>query len=355
MLKVRITGGAKKGNRAMSEVLKLTDEQKEDIYIASGSTHVDLAVETAEAMGLTLGDDIRKTFPSGEKYFRYGESIRGKHVFAMQSLVESKEGSVNDSLFELFLMIDAARRASASEITVMMPYMAYARQDRKAKGREPISAAATINTLQTLGASRLVSVDMHSPQTQAVFDGPFDHLTAEGLIRKALKARIDDSHDEFVVVSPDGGRAKASEHYAERLGIDVLHMPKSRDRKDSSQISRPKTLEGVEGRTAIMVDDMIDTAGTLVSAAEVLQNSGARGVITASTHGVFSNPALGRLQDSEAISEVIITDTLPMYDAKEVLGDRLTVLSSAPMLAKAMAQIATNGSVSEVFHGRNYF
>jgi ribose-phosphate pyrophosphokinase len=336
------------------EFSQLSDEQKANIYVTSGSSHLDLAQQTADAMGIPLQQDIRKTFPSGERYFRFCESIRGMHVLIIQSLVGTRNGSVNDSLMELMLMIDAARRGSAKEITVVMPYMAYGRQDRKAQGREPISAATVLNMLEGAGADRLVSVDMHSAQTQAVFDGPFDHLTAEGLIRHALKERIDGDGGEFVIVSPDAGRAKVAEHYANELDLDVVNVPKSRNRGDSSIITRPDKVEGVEGRIAILIDDMIDTAGTLVSAAETLKNSGASGVIAVATHGLFSEPAIERLKAS-AITELIIVDTIPLDAAKEALGDKLTIVSSAEMLASALGAITSGDSVSKLFHGMNYF
>jgi ribose-phosphate pyrophosphokinase len=333
--------------------IELTEKQKSKVYLAAGSSHLELAQQTADEMGIPLGDDVRKVFPSGERFFRYSKSIRGLHVFAMQSLANSEQGSVNDSLMELMTMVDAAKRGSAHEITVVMPYMAYGRQDRKAKGREPITAATVINMLQGAGADRLVSVDMHSPQTQAVFDGPFDHLTAEGLIRKSLKKRIDGNHEEFVIVSPDGGRAKVAEHYAAALNLDVMNIPKTRSRLDSSIITRPDHVDGVDGRTAILIDDMIDTAGTLVSAADTLRDSGATGVIAAATHGLFSDPALERLQAS-GITELAIVDTVPLDGAREALGERLTVISSARMLAISLGAIATGKSVSEQFHGENY-
>jgi len=326
---------------------------KPKVYLATGQTHSHLAVSTATYMGITLHEDELKTFPSGERYFRFGKSVRGKHVLLVQSLASTDQGSVNDSLMELMLMVDAARRGSAQEITVVTPYMAYMRQDRKAKGREPISAATVINMLQGVGAHRLVSVDMHSAQTQAVFDGPFDHLTAEGLIRNTLMERIGKDKDAYAIVSPDGGRAKIAEHYADTLDVDVIHVPKSRSRKDSSIISRPDVVPGIEGKTAILIDDLIDTAGTLISAAETLKNSGANGVIAAATHGLFSGPALERLPDS-AITELIVTDTIPMDHATHALGKQLTVLPCAPMLAAALSAIITGKSVSRQFQGRNY-
>ncbi len=333
--------------------MKKPISQLDSIYITTGSVDRPLAERIANKMGLDLNDDDIKVFPSGERYFRYVESVRGKHVLIIQSLTASKTGSVNDALLELVLMIDAARRSSAAEITVVSPYLAYMRQDRKARGREPISAAAVINLLQTTGAHRLVSVDMHSAQTQAVFDGPFDHLTAEGIIRKALKKRISDAYDNFVVVSPDGGRAKVAEQYAQLLDLEVVHIPKKRDVRDSATIHRPNSVEGVEGKTCILIDDMIDTAGTLVSAAETLNASGARGVIAAATHGLLSGPAIKRIQNS-AITELFVTDTLPQEDHKALLGTMLTVIQTAPMTAAALEAIVAGGSVLQLFEGRNY-
>lgn len=323
------------------------------VYLASGSVHRDLAEKIAAQMGVTLQNDEIKTFPSGERYFRYGESVRGKHVLIIQTLVASESGSVNDALMELILMIDAARRASAREITVAMPYMAYMRQDRKAIGREPISAAAVINMLQQTGADRLVSVDMHSAQTQAVFDGPFDHLTAEGIIRSRLSAKIAGNTDDFIIVSPDGGRAKVSEIYAEGLGIDVAHMPKRRSKEDSSIIKHPDFIDDVRGKTCVLIDDLIDTAGTIVSAAEVLKKSGARKVIVAATHGVLSNPALERLTNP-AISELMLTDTIPLHQARTVLKDKLAIIPSAPIIASSLEAIVSRDSLLQLFEGRNY-
>jgi ribose-phosphate pyrophosphokinase len=333
--------------------LKLSQEQCESIFIATGSTHPELAEATAKSMGLSMGLVERKQFPNTEQYVRYGDSVRGDHVFIFQSLAAAGGRSVNDSLMELILMVDAAKRSSALEITVVAPYLAYSRQDRKARGREPISAATVIRMLQSAGADRLVSVDMHSPQTQATFNGPFDHLTAEPLIRSALKLRVGTNYEEFVVVSPDGGRAKAAEHYAGHLNIDVVHMPKARDRLDSSKVVRPAYMQGVEGRTCLLIDDMIDTAGTLVSAAATLKDSGARRIVVCASHALFSPPALQRLKDAP-IDEVIVTNTVPLIEAKEVLGERLSILSIAPLIGRALSEIATHGSVSKIFNDRNH-
>lgn len=323
-------------------------------FLASGSTHPELGEDTARELGGSLGQIERKMFPNSELYVRYGESVRGKHVFIIQSLAMADGRSVNDAFMELLIMIDAAKRASATEITAIIPYLAYGRQDRKARGREPISAATVIRALQSAGTDRLVSIDMHSAQTQATFNGPFDHLTAEHIIKDALQDRINADVDNFVMVSPDGGRAKVSEEYAQMLGIDVVHMTKSRDREDSSKIARPDTVVGVEGKTCLIVDDIIDTAGTVVSAAEALQRSGAKAIIICATHGLFSHPALERLSTAP-IDEIIVTDSVPLAEAKQILGDRLTVLPIAPMLAETIAEIATRGSVSRIFNDRNYY
>ena len=327
--------------------------QYSKISLASGSTHIPLAEATADLMGIKTCLVERKTFPNSETYVRYGESVRGKQVFVMQSLAADAGKSVNDSFMEMLIMVDAAKRASASEITVIAPYLAYSRQDRKARGREPISAATIIRALQSAGADRLVSVDMHSAQTQATFNGPFDHLTAEPLIKTALESIIDGHQENYVVVSPDGGRAKAAEDYAEALGVDVVHMVKGRDREDSSRIVRPDTIVGVKDKVCLIIDDIIDTAGTLVSAAETLHRSGAKGVITCATHGLFSGSALERLKNAP-IDKVIVTDSTPLQLPIKVLGDKLEVLSIASLLASAIVEIGTRGSVSKIFNDRNY-
>lgn len=333
--------------------MSFSNQTNSVVDLVTGSSHPTLARQTAEALGTTIDAVELRRFPNTELYVRYSESIRDDHVVIIQSLVAQGESSVNDAFMELLLMVDAARRASAAHITVVMPYMAYSRQDRKAKGREPISAAAIINALQGAGATRLVSIDMHSAQTQAVFDGPFDHLTAEGELRKALKNYIETNPDNHIVVSPDGGRAKTAEHYAEALGTDVVYIPKTRSRTNSGEITRPDSVPGVDGSVCILVDDMIDTAGTLVSAAKTLKNSKAKKVIAVTTHGIFSHPALERLQQPD-IDEVFATDTAPLDKAHEALGDKLHETSIAPVIADAIRAITSGGSVSDIFQGNNY-
>ncbi|QQS19879.1 ribose-phosphate pyrophosphokinase [Candidatus Saccharibacteria bacterium] len=329
----------------------------DDLYIVSGTVHPRLAEDAAAAMGLTLGPLTTKRFANSEMYVQYRESVRGKHVIIIQTFANDykRNLSVNDALMETMLLIDAAYRSSAREITVVIPYLGYSRQDRKAKGREPISAAVVTHMLQTAGAHRLVTIDMHSPQVQGTFHGPFDHLVAERLILEGLKEEMGDRDPElFAIVSPDTGRAKDSERAADLLGIRLRHLQKTRDRHDSSKLVRPKRLQGVEGRICFMTDDMIDTAGTLITAAETLKKSGATAVIASATHALLSDPAIERLQ-SNAIDKLIVTDTVPIDYAKKVLSDKLTVLPVAPMIAAALHEVATGGSVSDLFEGRNYF
>lgn len=321
------------------------------IKIISGSVYPELAERTADELGIELTSNEAKKFANTEQYVRIGSSVRGDKVFIIQSMAERNGRSVDESVVETILLIDAAKRASASEITVVLPYLAYGRQDRKARGREPISSAAIIRAFESAGADRLLSIDMHSSQMQAVFDGPFDHLTAEPELQRALKDIMAEAPDEeYVVIAPDAGGVKTAEDYALELGIPAMHIPKVRR---GDEITRDHAIEGVEGKTTIIIDDMVDTAGTLVSAAEVLQNAGTRRIIVATTHGILSDPAIERLQSS-AIDKIIITNSIENSRAKEALGDRLQIVSVHELLANAIARITNGGSVSEMFGGRNY-
>lgn len=333
---------------------ELSKKKAKKTVFVSGSTHPELAEATARSLGIDMGGVALQEFKNSELCARYTESVRGKHVIIMQTHAAAKGRSVNDSLQEQLLMADAAKRASAKSITAVSPMLAYSRQDRKSKGRETIAAAMVIQQLAMVGVSRIVSVDLHSAQMQAVFDGPFDHLTAEPIMKRALANKIGDKDkDGFMLVSPDAGRAKTTEHYSRELGIDWVTMPKTRDRTDSSIINRPLQVEEVDGKICFITDDMIDTAGTLVSAAETLERSGAKKVIALATHAVFSNPALTRLEASP-ISEIIVTDTMPTDEARAALGKRLRVLSIAPLIGQAISAIRNDESVSEIFDDYNY-
>ncbi len=328
----------------------------DDLYIVTGTVHPQLAEETVKHMGLKLGELNTKRFANSEMYVQYGQSVRGKHVIIIQTFAHDykRHLTVNDAVMETMLLIDAAYRSSAREITVVIPYLGYSRQDRKAKGREPVSAAVVTHMLAGAGAHRLVTIDMHSSQVQGTFHGPFDHLIAERLILEGLRDEIGDQDPNlFAIVSPDTGRAKESERAADQLGIRLRHLQKTRDRHDPSKLVRPKKLQGVEGRVCFMTDDMIDTAGTLITAAETLRKSGATGVIASATHALLSDPAIERLQN-DVIDKLIVTDTVPVDYAKKMLGDKLVVLPVAPMIATALHEIVTGGSVSDLFDGRNY-
>lgn len=337
--------------------MALKPAERATIQIVSGSSHPELARATAAEVAGESQDALRgmtlKTFPNTEQYVRYEESVRGERVFIVQTMAPGEGRSVDNVLVQAALMADAAVRGSASEVTLLAPLMAYARQDRKTAGRDPVSAAWAISMLAESGVGRFVTIDMHSPQMQGVTRRPFDHLTAEGLIRDTLAQEIAAQPGDYVVISPDSGRAKASEQYGAALGLDVVHLPKVRDHDDPSKIHRPQVIEAIDGRICIINDDMIDTGGTLVTAVEALQNAGATKVIAAATHGIFSGPALERLGGS-GLDKIIVTDTVPQDEHQAALGERLQVLSVAPLLAKAVIEIVRYGSISEMFQGKNY-
>jgi ribose-phosphate pyrophosphokinase len=331
----------------------LSQVQKDRLFLASGETHPDLSARIAENMGVELGKVELRTHPNTEQYVRYEDSVRGKHVVIIQPHAPANGRSVNDSLHQHLEMINAAKLASASHITALAINLAGARQDRKTKGREGVSVALNLRMLEVAGASRLVTVDLHSPQSLSAFSGQYDHLTAQPLLRKALGEQIEGDKERYVVVSPDSGRSKLSERTAQELGVDIMYLAKTRDRDNSSLVKHQSRVPNVDGRTCFMIDDMIDTAGTIQSAAETLYNSGAERIVTAATHGWFSDPAIERLQASP-IDQIIITDTLPIDIARHELGDRLTVVSVAGMVANALGEIITEGSVSRIFDGLNY-
>lgn len=323
-------------------------------YITSGSCYQKLAIDTAKIMNAPFLPVETKTFSNSERYVRFNESVRGKHIFIIQSLIATQGSSVNDYLMELILLIDAAKRSSASEITVIIPYFAYSRQDRKARGREPISSAILSQIIQQAGANRIVSVDLHSPQIQASFSGPFDHLVAESLICDALEKQMKSKNKmSYVVVSPDVGGSKTAETFANRLGIDVVVMTKKRDRNNPSKIVHSSSVPGIKDRVCIVIDDMIDTAGTLVSAINIMKKSGAKQILACTTHGIFSGEACERLKSSP-IDKLFSTDTLPQNSIKEVMGNRFKLIPIAPLLGEALRRVASGESVSYIFHDNNY-
>jgi ribose-phosphate pyrophosphokinase len=316
------------------------------LYLVSGRATRPLAEEIARELNINLGEANIDEFANGEIHCRFAESVRGTDVFIVQTHAAIDGLSVNDAIMEQLIMVDAARRASAKRITVVCPFYGYARQDRKASGREPITAKLIANMFEAAGAKRMVSVDLHSGQIQGFFDGPVDHLTAQPVLVDALE----EYGDDLVVVSPDAGRVKVAERYANALHADLAIVHKSR-RKDQKNVVEAKEVVGeVEGRICVLIDDMIDTGGTIVAAAELLVEKGALRVLAATTHGVLSGPAVERLKNS-VIEKVYVTNTLPLPPEKQF--DKLHVLSIAPIIARALDAVFEDTSVSEIFGGDN--
>ncbi|HEY5875632.1 MAG TPA: ribose-phosphate diphosphokinase [Ilumatobacteraceae bacterium] len=312
----------------------------------SGRTHPTLAAEVAEGLGIDLGDPQIVEFASGEIRPRFNESVRGSDVFVMQTHFGCDGRSVNDSIVEQLIMIDAAYRASAKRITAVCPFYGYARQDRKAEGREPITARLVADLFKAAGAKRMVSIDLHSGQIQGFFEGPVDHLTALPVIEAYIRANATDP----VIVSPDAGRIKVAERLAQHVNAGLAFVYKRRPKGMANVAQALDVIGDVEGRQCILTDDMIDTAGTIVSAAELLYERGATEVWAMATHGVLSGPAIDRLKNS-AIRRVVLTNTLPLPPEKQI--DKIEVLSIAPIIADALSAVFDDTSVSEIFGGEN--
>ena len=319
---------------------------KKRLALYAGRTHLDLAQEIARCLDIPLGEPNLVDFSNGEIRPRFAESVRGTDVFIIQSHAGSNGKSVNDSIMEQLIMIDAAQRASAKRITAVCPFYGYARQDRKAEGREPITARLVADLFRAAGAKRMVSVDLHSGQIQGFFDGPVDHLTAMPVIETYLRENATDP----VIVSPDAGRIKVAERLAQHLHADLAFIYKRRPKNTTNVAIARDVIGDVEGRQCILVDDMIDTAGTIVSAAEILKTKGATAVWAMATHGVLSGPAIDRLKNAP-IDRVVITNTLPLPAEKQL--DKIEVLSVARIIADALNAVFEDTSVSEIFGGEN--
>ena len=294
----------------------------------------------AEELGIEVVPTRFDTFANSEIFVRYLESVRGCDAFVIQSHADP----VNESIMEQLIMVDALKRASAKRITVVTPFLGYARQDKKHRGREPISARLMTDLFRTAGADRMMAVDLHTDQIQGFFDGPVDHLFALPILAEYVSGKVENS--EITVVSPDAGRVRTADRWADRLGAPLAIIHKRRDPDVTNEVKVHEVVGEVEGRTCVLVDDMIDTGGTLVKAAEALFEQGASKVIAAATHGVLSGPAVERLQNSR-ISEVIITNTLPLD--KDRTFEKLTELSIAPLVARAVNEVFTDGSVTSLF------
>jgi len=312
------------------------------LVLASGRAHPELAAEIATLLGTEVVPMTAYDFANGEIFVRFEESVRGVDAFVLQS----HSAPLNDALMEQLIMIDALKRASAKRITVVSPFFPYARQDKKHKGREPISARLIADLYKAAGADRLMSVDLHSPQIQGFFDGPVDHLWALPLLADHVKAQF--GSENLTVVSPDSGRVRVADIWADRLGAPLAIIHKRRDPNKPNQVQVNELVGEVAGRVCVLVDDMIDTAGTIVAAAKALRDNGAGRVIVAATHAVFSDPAVERLS-SDAVDNVIVTNTLPIPADKRF--DKLTVLSIAPLISRAISSVFEDNSVTELFDG----
>jgi ribose-phosphate pyrophosphokinase len=316
------------------------------LVLVSGRSHPVLAQQIASHLGVELGEANLREFANGEIHCRYDASVRGCDVF----IVQTHCGPVNDFLMEQLIMIDAAKRASAKRITAVCPYYGYARQDRKSAGREPVTAKLVADILSAAGADRVVSVDLHSGQIQGFFDVPFDHLTATPVLEGYLREHIADCTEDVVVVAPDAGRVKVAERYSQHLGSDLALVHKTRPRGTANQVEARHVVGDVAGRRCVIIDDMIDTAGTVCAAAELLTDAGASDVWAMATHGVLSDPAADRLK-AAPISRVVVTDTLPVPEDR--VFDKLEVLSVAKVIADAIDAVFEDTSVSEIFGGEN--
>jgi ribose-phosphate pyrophosphokinase len=321
--------------------MELVTKKRLDLY--SGRSHPELAKEIADRLGVTLGQPNLSEFANGEIHCRYNESIRGGDVF----IIQTHGRAVNESVMEQAIMIDAAKRASAKRITAVCPYFGYSRQDRKALPREPITAKLVTDILRAAGAQRIVSVDLHSGQLQGFFDGPVDHLTALPVLLDYLRTN---GAPDLVVVAPDAGRVKVAERFGQHLRTDIAIVHKRRPRGAANTVEALGVVGPVAGRCCVLIDDMIDTAGTVTAAAELLVSQGATDVWTMATHGILSDPAIDRLKNSP-ISRVVVTNTLPMPD--HMRFDKLEVLSVANVVADAIDAVFEDTSVSEIFGGEN--
>lgn len=310
------------------------------LVLFSGSANPELAKEICDKLDIKLGAEILEQFSNGEIYAKYPQSVRGADVFIVQSMSGLH---VNDALMEMLVMIDAAKRASARTITAVVAHYAYARQDRKSSPREPITAKLVANLLTVAGADRIITIDLHQGQIQGFFDIPVNHLTALPILADYFKNKNFDKH-KTCVVSPDLGRAKAAKKFSDMLEVDFAIMHKGRPKHNQAEITA--LIGDVEGKTCILNDDMIDTAGSVIAAVNTLKKKGAKDVYVCATHAVFSGPAYERLLNSD-IKEIVVTNTIPVPEEKR--GDKIKVVSVAGTFANAINRVYQNKSIAELF------
>ncbi|TSD46032.1 ribose-phosphate diphosphokinase [Rhodococcus sp. KBS0724] len=318
------------------------DNQK-NLMLFSGRAHPELAEQVAKELDIRVTPQTARDFANGEIFVRFEESVRGSDAFVLQS----HPAPLNTWVMEQLIMIDALKRGSAKRITAVLPFYPYARQDKKHRGREPISARLIADLLKTAGADRIITVDLHTDQIQGFFDGPVDHMHAQGQLAEYVRDNY--GTDNICVVSPDAGRVKVAEKWADALdGAPLAFVHKTRDPLVPNQVKSNRVVGDVNGLTCVLIDDMIDTGGTIAGAVRVLKDAGAVDVIIATTHGIFSDPAAERLANCGA-KEVITTNTLPIPESKQF--PTLTILSIAPLLARTIKEVFENGSVTSLFDG----
>ena len=322
---------------------RLKRQNDKNLMLFTGRAHPDLANEVAALLKVEIVPTRAITYANSEIYVRFEESVRGCDAFVIQS----HAAPVNEWTMEQLIMVDALKRASAKRITVVAPFYPYARQDKKHRGREPISARLIADLYRTAGAHRIMSVDLHAAQIQGFFDGPVDHLWALPVLSGYLASKYDMS--EMTVVSPDAGRVRLADMWTDRLNSPLAIIHKRRDPNLVNTVAIHEVVGEVEGRVCLLVDDMIDTAGTICQAADALKARGAKAVIAAATHAVLSGPAIDRLKATE-FEEVIVTNTLPIPEERRF--DTLTVLSIAPLIARAIREVFEEGSVTSLFNGQ---
>ncbi len=321
----------------------MSSEKK--LRLFSGRGFPELSEQVAQELGIPLTPTSAYDFANGEIFVRFEESVRGCDAFVIQS----HSTPINKQIMEQLIMIDALKRASAKRITVVAPFYAYARQDKKSRGREPITARLMADLFKTAGADRLMVVDLHTSQIQGFFDGPVDHLFALPMLANYVGSKVDRSM--LTIVSPDSGRVRVAERWSELLGgCPIAFIHKTRDPLVPNEAVVGKVVGDVTGRTCVVIDDMIDTAGTITKAVDALFEGGAKDVIVAATHAVFSGPAADRLKESRAV-EIVVTDSLPLTEDQKF--DKLTVLTIAPLLARAIREVFEDGSVTSLFDGHS--
>ncbi len=318
---------------------------RKSLILLSGRAYPDLTDQIAAQLGITVTSTTARDFANGETFIKPDESVRGTDAFVVQAFTTP----INQWVMETLILLDALKRASAKRITVVAPFYPYGRQDKKHRGREPISARLIADLFKTAGADRIMTIDLHTAQIQGFFDGPVDHLFALPMLSDHVMNKYGDQ--DLVVVSPDTGRVRTAEQWADELGgREIAFVHKTRNIDAANDVVANRVVGEVEGKVCLLIDDMIDTGGSITKAAGLLFDSGATDVIVAATHGVFSPPAVDLLKNSR-ISEVIVTNTLPITPDQSF--DKLTVLSIAPLLAMAIKEVFEDGSVTSLFAGRS--